>query len=299
MIFRIDVSVTKQSVDVIRLFAKALLRACENQHLIEVSPSVRGWIDRTIIQNPKYEYLGSFDCEDIMKNQEFWDIKTIQKQNLQTICVGYETKMISVKQMWLLVNEPSLVILENGYFDWMVLCKWVSLYKKDKSLGSIFMMVHKAITDHKTLREHNAGGCDNIQNVMRALMPLYNNMYRFRLTTIFDSDKVSKEDTLEHHCTLKTFLNDNEILFHELEKREIENYFSLQLYEKAGLRQLGVSVDKDIETEWDYIDLGKESFLQFKKSDIAKLCNELLKKEDLEPIETEIKKIIIHLAKYI
>lgn len=296
MIFRIDESVSKQSVDVIRLFAKALLRAGENLHLIDVSPTMRGWIDRTIIQNPDHKYLGSYDCEDIVRNKELWDIKTMQKQNLRTVLVGYETNMISVEQMCLLVNEPSLVILENGYFDWMVLCKWVSLYKKDRSLGSIFMMVHKAITHHKTLRGHNAGGCDNIQNVMRALMPLYSDMYRFRLTTIFDSDKVSKEDTSEHHRTLKTFLNDKEIFFHELEKREIENYFPLQSYEKAELRQSEVLEDWNL--EWDYVDLGKASFLQFQKSDIAKLCD-VVEKEDLETIETEIKDIILHLAKYI
>jgi len=301
MIFEIDKSITESDVDSILLFSECLLRACEKGHCVTMDYQVQYWIDSTILNNSAY--LGDYSRQILKEVKEFWDPTSMQRAYLRKVVVGNREGVLTIENMALLVEEPSEVVLENGRYDWAVIKKWASLYKRDRSMGSIFLMVHHSIDNH-LLREHNAGGCSNIENVVTVLMPIYGNLYNLRLTTIFDSDKKSKFDSVDHHATLKSFLQEKAVEYHELQKGEIENYFPPSVYAKASFLTQSFDLDNS-ELDWDYVDVYNHDvcpFIQMKKSDVEQLC-ECLTRDELESRvgdgENEVKKVLIHLAKYI
>lgn len=301
MIFVIDKSIKCECQESLLLFSNSLFRACMKGHFVRADYHTQQWIDETILGS--VNYLGDYSCQILKKEMEFWAPTTLQRTHLRNVVVGTEDGMTSVDEMALLVDEPSEVVLENGRYDWAVIRTWASLYKNDRALGSVFDMLHQSIESH-LLRGYNAGGCNNIENVLTVLMPIYGNLYRLRLTTIFDSDKKSPLDQTDEHAQLKNFLNEKRIEYHELQKREMENYFPLSVYEKAGYLNRPFDLDSS-DLNWDYVDVFDKnvcSFLSLKKSDIESLCDSLTR-QDLESIvgeeENEVKQILLHLAKYI
>lgn len=301
MIFVIDKSIKCECSKSLLLFSESLFRACMKGHFVKADYHTQQWIDQTILGS--VNYLGDYSRQILKKKRKFWDPTTLQRTHLRNVVVGTEDGMTSVDEMALLVDEPSEVVLENGRYDWAVIRKWASLYKEDRALGSVLDMLHQSIESH-LLRGYNAGGCSNIENVLTVLMPIYGNMYRLKLTTVFDSDKKSPHDLTDEHAQLKNFLNEKGIEYHELQKREIENYFPLSVYEKAGYLNRPFDLDSS-DLNWDYVDVYKKNicpFLALKKSDIEKLCD-FLTRDDLESIvggkDNEIKQILLHLAKYI
>jgi hypothetical protein len=301
MIFIIDKSIKECNEESLLLFAENLFRACLNKHfVVTLDYDVKRWIDTVILDSTTY--LGDLSRQLLKQCNEFWSPTTMQKEHLTHVKIGVGDGMRSIEEMAKLVNEPSLIVLENGRYDWAVLQKWVELYRKDKSLGSIFGMVHEAISN-LVLRDYNAGGCKNYENVLTVLIPTYGNIYSLKLVALFDSDKHSLNDSAKH-TDLINFLDSKGIAYHELKKRKMENYFPLSTYQNADL----VNQSKAIpDVDWDYIDLNNKQeapFLHLKKEDLETLSAVLTKQELESRVETidgmnEIKEIIILLAKYI
>ena len=302
MIFSIDDSVMEQGEDVAFVFATSLQKAAEKWHYVDMSPQMRRWIDNELFESEKY--LGTLAREALVKNSELWNPASICKRHQTTVTVGYGSGMLSVEEMALLVEEPSVVVLENGRYDWAVIKRWIKLYRKERGFDTINQQVHRAVTGH-LLREHHAGGgSGNITNVMTVLMPIYKGLHALRLTTIFDSDKTSAHDTVDHNQNLKVFLDENHIGWYELAKREIENYFDFETYRRAGLLTDNTQTNTMPSEEWDFHDIGKDKQIKMEKKDVEKLSDALTKEElkkhtvDLSG-KDEIQDIILHLAKYI
>ena len=120
-------------------------------------------------------------------------------------------------------NQPVLLILENSLNDSYFIDALVKNFK-NKS---------KTIKRHKEngwIKYEMGGGCDNIINYIRALIKSYeglpkNGKQYLRCMVIVDSDKrFETEPTREDRKHLYEFLNEIGISYHELEKREMENY---------------------------------------------------------------------------
>lgn len=302
MIFSIDDSVMRQGENVALVFATSLQKAAEKRHYVDVSPQMQRWIDDELFGSEKY--LGTLACEALVNNMEFWNPASICKRYQTTVTVGYGSEMLSVDEMVLLVEEPSVVVLENGRYDWAVIKGWIKLYRKERGFDTINQQVHRAVTSH-LLREHNAGGGNKtIANVMTVLMPIYKGLHALRLTTVFDSDKTSAHDTVDHNRSLKDFLNENHIGWHELAKREIENYFVFETYRRAGLLTDSTQTCTLTAEEWNFHDVGKDERIKMEKKDVEKLSDALTKNElkkhaaDLSGRD-EVQDVILHLAKYI
>ena len=302
MIFSIDDSVMRQGEDVTFVFATSLQKAAEKRHYVEMSPQMRCWIDNELFDSEKY--LGTLACESLVNNLEVWNPASICKRYQTTVTVGYGSGMLSVEEMALLVEEPSVVVLENGRYDWAVIKRWIKLYRKERGFDTINQQVHRAITGY-LLREHNAGGGNgSIANVMTVLMPIYKDLHALRLTTVFDSDKTSAHDTVDHNQSLKAFLNGNHIGWHELAKREIENYFDFETYRRAGLLTDNTQICTMPLEEWDFHDIGKDKRIKMEKKDVEKL-SDVLTKDELKTHAAElsgrdeVQDVILHLAKYI
>ena len=302
MIFSIDHSVIEQGEEVILNFAKTLLDAAEKQHYVQVSPKVLLWIEQELFNTNKY--LGTLARESLKGNKDFWQPTSMCQKYQRHVTIGYNTNMLPIEKMALLVEEPSVVVLENGRYDWAVIKKWIELYKNDRGLKTINQQVNRAVITHQ-LREHNAGGGNgSITNVITVLMPIYQGLHAFRLTTIFDSDKDSVDDASDHNQCLKVFLSKNQIEWHELQKREIENYFDFETYRHAGLLANKTQVYDFTAEKWDYLNICKNKMIKMAKRDVERL-SELLTKDELKKHvitpsgEDEIQTIILHLAKYI
>ena len=302
MIFSIDHSVIEQGEEVILNFAKTLLDAAEKQHYVQVSPKVLLWIEQELFNTNKY--LGTLARESLKGNKDFWQPTSMCQKYQRHVTIGYNTNMLPVEKMALLVEEPSVVVLENGRYDWAVIKKWIELYKNDRGLKTINQQVNRAVITHQ-LREHNAGGGNgSITNIIKELMHIYEGLHALRLTTVFDSDKHSAHDATDHNQHLKAFLDKNQIKWHELKKREIENYFDIETYRRAGLLADNAQDYDFTAEEWDFLDIGKSKIIKMEKRDVERL-SELLIKDELKKHATalsgedEIQAIILHLAKYI
>lgn len=113
---------------------------------------------------------------------------------------------------------------------------------------------------------------------------------------------------------MKEYLESNRIKGHELRKREIENYFSVNTYKRAGFLKDEQVARAMTAEEWDFHDIGKSNIIRktdntgketaIEKKDVETLSR-LLTKEDLKErvlIPTgydEIQSIILQLAKFI
>jgi len=119
--------------------------------------------------------------------------------------------------------QPFIIILENRLNDSYFLNALIANFKKrGKTI--------KRHLDNGWLDYGNGGGLDNITNEVNAMMRPFENLpkenYKYlRCFVLVDSDKKFPNDTTKQNReNLFEFLNSVGIPYHELEKREMENY---------------------------------------------------------------------------
>lgn len=312
MIFRIDKSIMTQGQSVILDFARALSVAADNQHAVLLPILVWEWVEEKILKTDTY--LGKLVREQLMSSLELWNPTKMLLTHETTVDIGYVGDMLTVEDMLRLMQEPSWIVLENGRYDGIVIEKWIRLYRNEKGLGTINAEVYRAMAQSR-LRVYNSGGGNmSIANAIDTLMKVTGRLYPYRITTIFDSDKCSATDPTDHNRKLKEYLESKRIKGHELRKREIENYFSVNTYKRAGFLKDEQVARAMTAEEWDFHDIGKSRIIRktdntgketaIEKKDVETLSR-LLTKEDLKErvlIPTgydEIQSIILQLAKFI
>lgn len=154
-------------------------------------------------------------------------------------------------------NQPLVIILENSLNDG----KFVDILLKKFPDESQEIQRHKS---NGWLEYGNGGGCTNIPNFIEAKKTTFNNLPKasekyLRYFVLIDSDKKFPSDALRYDKEdLRQDLEQNNIPYHILEKREIENYVP-----DEALKELAKS-DKYIEAylslnpkQKDYFDLEK------------------------------------------
>ena len=281
-----------------------MIAACEHGHYVDIDFHLHRWIEDTILDSG--EYMGRMQSEVLKMNNEFWSPNNLQKRDLRCVYVGGDNEeSITLTEMYFMAERMSWVVLENATYDGATIRRWVELLHNRRQYGSTYNAVYDAI-NNGLLDLYQAGGGDGtISNAIRELKrqnPQIIRVYRWKTTTIFDSDKKSSKDTEEHNASLKQFLNNEHIDYHELACREIENYFPPQVYEQSHLEVKDEDKFDALSLEtWKYVDLA--SIYTMEKSDVAnKLCPNLtfltLTEDEYSQLE-EIKEVIMHLAKYI
>lgn len=306
MIFEIDPSIKGSTSDELLVFSKAVSNALDNNHYIRMGGDLLKWFDEMIVRSNLY--YGTIQKEKLKNEMEMFSPTTMSIKNLRTIKVGKNAGCNDVDDMFFLTKEPSVVLLENGKYDWIVIQKWIERYSKDKGYGNLNSEVHRAVT-RNLIRSHNGGGKNNINNVVQTLVPIYKNLHGFKIFTIFDSDKSSSTDISKdkENNKLISFLNGKGLEWHMLYKRKIENYFPLSVYIKAGL--VDESKNHALPPEqMDFIDIGDQTkcnFIKMEKSQVEDLAKNLTKPELQERVYhvdgqiDEVQEIILHLAKFI
>lgn len=126
--------------------------------------------------------------------------------------------------------QPFIIILENRLNDSYFLNALIANFKKRSK-------IIKRHLDNGWLDYGNGGGLDNIINEVNAMMKPFDNLpkenHRYlRCFVLVDSDKKFPNDrTKQYRENLFLFLNSVCIPYHELEKREMENYLPDEVIE--------------------------------------------------------------------
>lgn len=282
----------------------AIANAFEHNHFVDVDLIGFEWIDNNLFDNNLL--FSSQTRELLLSNKEKWDPKKIHKRFLRTFKIGNGSNdTITPITMNRLVMFPSLVFVENSRYDGIALAKWIHCYQMDTFNKTINQLVAAAFKQGYIIAG-NGGGCENIANSIYAVKRVFKGMHAQKITAVFDSDKSSKDDPRDHKASLKRDLNKMGIEYHELRKREMENYFHTSSYTKLSLAKDGKDLSRISDEEWDFAETNENSeYVSMKKSDVEKLA-EITTKDLLrervywkENQQDEIHEIIQLLAHYI
>jgi len=157
--------------------------------------------------------------------------------------------------------QPFIIILENRLNDSYFLNALITNFKKrGKTI--------KSHLDNGWLDYGNGGGLDNITNEVNAMMRPFDNLpkenYKYlRCFVLVDSDKKSPNDTTKQNReNLFVFLNSVGIPYHELEKREMENYLPNEVIETIENNNDFIQAYLRLsDSQKDYFDL-EEGFIE-------------------------------------
>jgi hypothetical protein len=124
--------------------------------------------------------------------------------------------------------QPVSIILENSLNDQYFLKAIIKHFDETGKVQSHF--------DNGWIQFENAGGCSNVENFVNGKLQSFNslgkdNHHYLRCLVILDSDKGYPDARLKQlYEGLSTYLITNQISFHLLQKRSMENYLPSEVY---------------------------------------------------------------------
>lgn len=305
MIFVLDDSLKEKeySVD----FAKFLVLACERNQKIKCTSTLWNYIEKSVLTT---DYLGKWAIELVINNDSLRDISNVYQKAFTTVIVGNDVNMLRLEKAIQMLANTSRVVLENSSYDWPTIKKWIEFFDGKIKTGhkTVNKIVHQAILNKWLVQEHAGGGAGTIVNRLRSLADeVYAEIDKFKLTTVFDSDKNNPNDNNGKNDSLHHYLSEHQIYGHELVKREIENYYSWETYSQANKTSTPNPPTLN-EDEYDYLDISACPNIKLHKRDMPEVATcmnpKRLKKRVQNNIgqfggEYEIQKIILMFAKVI
>lgn len=316
MIFKFDDSVKTDDDKERHLLAKCLRLMNEKGHKVERNGCYLSYIEKKILV---ITYVGERDIDLIERNRAFFDVTSSNREDYRCVTIGYGEGMCSPADTYLVLNEPSLVIVENKTNDGSVITRWAECYKDEGKAGDVNECVLDAIRD-KRLRFLNAGGGDGtIIKRIEDERSVFGGFPHFKITTVYDSDKNSANDTNNHNKVLEDYLTANNYKYHCLLKREMENYFPITVYGECGLLRDGKTIPPYSDVDWDYLEIkeekdkrpGEQDFMYYEKKLLPDLAAKACKKHFKQRVAhqskynshygevDEIQHVLLMLAQYI
>ncbi len=256
MIFVLNDSIKDADVKAKRVLAKLIVTIVEKKHYMKVPFQVWQWIEAEVLTT---QFLGAIDIELIQKNTEFRDVTGVMATYLSKINVGFGQDSVEPSRAMLLVNKPSYVVVENESNDWPVLRKWIELLKNDREFKSINTLIEKKKCAEE-LKPYHAGGCGEIIKTISNRMTVFGDLSNYKVMAVYDSDKESKDaDLKKEKKNIKDFSIQNQLCYHILYKRELENYFDIECYKMAQLADENLEYPLPVQS-WDFEDV--ETFIR-------------------------------------
>ncbi len=191
------------------------------------------------------------------------------------------------------LSSPLKIVIENSLNDAPFLKSIFKCFRKDAK------QISKQIDDRRVV--FSMGGGSSIEQVIRAEMasfggpafPQANHKY-LRCFVLLDSDKKYRNEEFKVGLTnLTTFLEEHEICYHILEKREMENYLPVEAFSEIETNRDFINVYLGLnEEQKDYLDLEKgfddinfeslDANVQELYSDLSAESKNILRKQTLE-----------------
>jgi len=160
-------------------------------------------------------------------------ITRLHRSHLTHFVIGINSEEVHPKDAGRLIKERSKIIVENGINDWKFITAICQKYSSArKSRQSIYLLLDKAIK-MGAIESDNAGGIGEIKKVTQRWIndQRYDNIYKYKLMAIFDSDRKigEAEITDKKHEGIINFLSQVDVTHHMLYKRKIENYLPVSV----------------------------------------------------------------------
>lgn len=192
-----------------------------------------------LLKNEIYEHI----CVKIEQAAYITDQK---KFYLSSIIIGEGNGEITPNEALKILTEKSLVVVENNLNDWNFVFGILKNYANYSNKKNIYKIIKKAVEDNY-LQPRGFGGAGEIKKNLESLITTsYKNIFKFKLSTLFDSDLKKAEGIISNTVFyLLLFLkgrkfdrtdkkehihSSNDLIqWHMLYKREIENYVPLDL----------------------------------------------------------------------
>lgn len=257
-----------------------------------------------------------------------------KKFYLSTIVIGEDEGDINPIFAVRLINEKSIVVIENNLNDWNFIRGIVKNYANYSNKKNIYRVVKKAVEENRLQARGFGGGGEIKKNLEMLVNKDYDFIYKYKIATLFDSDRNSSHEDIKKEIynrlvylkgrdfdaknIVELNYSSSDLLgWHMLYKREIENYIPLHLIHSTfpsideSKREI---LNKLKEEQLDFFNFGE--FDEVKKNeasqifltdsireDLSSRCGHHKVKADtpnniLEDID-ELEKIILMLAKIV
>ena len=276
MIFELDASITAIPESNFSVLEEMIRVVMKNNHFFSVEDyRIKDWLYDSVVANAHIFPAIYRDLYE--KNTQLFAPTGLQKKYFRHIPIGYkQTGMFSPKDVVSLASCSSYVVLENGLYDWRTICKWVALYVQyDTKVIALSREVLESIKNAKLMPLNGGGGNGSMVNVFKTYKPVFKQFMPYKFCAIYDSDKTSSVDMVNHNTELKQYMNVEGLDGYELRKREIENYFPYDAYKEAGLVKNDSLLREMSDVDWDYNDFSDKNGrygVKMEKKDVLALC---------------------------
>lgn len=218
--------------------------------------------------NYRYDFIA--ELSEIINSSLFKKLSSIDQKLLEEYYNRYVTqpkiefnyrislknesdKDMNLKESKIFFNQQYLLILENDLNDGYFVDALIQNFKAKK------INIHK---EKGWFRYGNGGGCTNIPNTIEANKRMYNHLPKenhkyLRCYVLIDSDKKHpNEPNSVERQKLFDYLDKNEVKYHQLYKREIENYLPYDILKKIQGNEEFIKVYERLNADVkDFIDL--------------------------------------------
>jgi hypothetical protein len=207
-----------------------------------------------IITSPLFGQLNTADQELI---KEYFNSQITSNNSIDFFISDHSEEFIySLDEGITFLNQPLTIILENSLNDNYFLQAIVDNFsKKGKKI--------RRHLEKRWISIGNAGGCENIPNFLRQILSTFDNLPKpqiryIRGFVLIDSDSSYPGQILDTRSHLADFLNANEIPFHILTKREMENYLPEEAFDDIAGNTDFINAYKRLSPiQKDYFDIQK------------------------------------------
>ncbi len=185
--------------------------------------------------------------------------KSIQSEKKPiAVKITKHTNGYSILEAHRFLSQPLIILLENSLNDAYFFNALLKCFKNES----------KKINEHinEGWAEYGMGGGTTINNVLQSKMKAFNSQvltkqkhHYLRFFVLIDSDKKFKNDELKHEAKkLISFLDEINVSYHILEKREMENYLPNEAFTKIKDNQAYIQAYLNLSAEQkDFFDLEK------------------------------------------
>jgi hypothetical protein len=268
--------------------AEILVKLTENRHFVDTTS-----VSTIFFKGGKYSFnetdLAKSHLSTIRKVQleEYLDsiirkstyVTQLHKRFLTQLVIGENRGEIHPNDAFKIISERSKIILENGINDFKFIVGVCQKYTNHKQRGSIYQLIKQAI-DNEDLEHDNAGGIGEIVKRINYWRDAkrFDNIYIYKLITVFDSDKLSKNDYTQTNKALLKFLKckaslsglpsdyyyelSDKLIWHMWYKKKLENYVPLSVL-KTNIAILTppqiANLESKTDDELDFIEYNKEN----------------------------------------